>query len=149
MKKIIIATAFALFGFAAHSYAATPKSAIPVTVEEQFSHQFSDATDVKWETGTRYFKATFEDQGKTLFAFYAGNGDFMGIAHNLSASRLPEELRSSIKSAYSGYWITDLFSFHNANEGGLVVTLENADEVVVLKAVDHNAWTVYKKSEKV
>jgi hypothetical protein len=150
MKKTIIALAISTLGLTGSSYAATPKSTdpVPATVETQFSQQFNHAMDVRWEEGKNFFKATFEDWGRTLFAFYADNGDLMGVATNLSSTVLPERLREEIKQSYAGYWITDLFGYHNADEKGFVVTLENADKVIVLKAAGKEGWNVYKTTVK-
>ena len=138
--------AIALLGLAATSYAAAPKMDVPAKVAEQFTQQFSGAMDVRWEEGNNFFKATFEDWGRTLFAFYADNGDLMGVATNLSSSTLPAYLQTALKHSYSGYWITDLFGYHNPDEKGYVVTLENADKRIVLKAVGDGGWSVYKQT---
>ena len=156
MKKTIFALAFATLttlGLTSTSYAATSAAAtrisdVPVQVKEEFSEQFSTALDVRWEEGSEFFKVTFEDWGRTLFAFYAGNGDLMGVATNLSSSALPVRLQMQIKHSYAGYWITDLFGYHNADEKGYVITMENADKVVVLKSVGDGSWSVYKTTVK-
>ncbi|HUB61459.1 MAG TPA: hypothetical protein VL978_12185 [Puia sp.] len=150
MKKTLIAFAITMLGLTAGSYAATPKSSdpVPVNVETEFQGQFTNAMDVRWETGKNFFKATFEDWGRTLFAFYADNGDLMGVATNISTTVLPRQLREQVKRAYAGYWVTDLFDYHNPDERGYVITLENADRVVVLKAVGHESWSVYKTTTK-
>ena len=153
MKKSIIALAFATLGIAGASYAATPVSGspashVPVNVETEFTQQFTDAVDVRWEEGKDFFKATFEDWGRTLFAFYSDNGDLMGVATNLSSSTLPARLQAGIKNSYGNYWITDLFGYHNANGKGYVITLENADRIVILKADGDGNWAIYKTKEK-
>ncbi|HTR27658.1 MAG TPA: hypothetical protein VMH27_00210 [Puia sp.] len=150
MKKTIIALAFATLGFTASTFAATPKSAapVPVRVETEFTHHFAGAVDVRWEEGRNFFKATFEDWGRTLFAFFSDNGELMGVATNLSSTGLPDRLQAQIKYSYSGYWITDLFGYHNAAERGFVVTMENADKILVLKATDEGDWKVYKTTVK-
>jgi hypothetical protein len=149
MKKTIIALAFTMLGLAGSTYAAASKSIpVPVRVEAQFSQQFAHAIDVRWEEGKNFFKATFEDWGRTLFAFYAGNGDLMGVATNMSSSSLSGRLKAEIKQSYTGYWITDLFGYHNADEKGFVITLENADRVVVLKAAGDGGWSVYQTRVK-
>jgi len=146
----MIVLAFTMLGLAGSTYAAAPKLNIPVPVpvKAQFTQQFAQARDVRWEEGKDFFKATFEDWGRTLFAFYSGNGDLMGVATNLSASSLPERLQAQIKKSYTGYWITDLFGFHNQDEKGFVVTLESADRVVVLKAAGDESWSVYRTTVK-
>ena len=148
----MIAFAIAILGLVGTGYAATSKSTtfvpVPVRIEAQFSEQFADARDVRWEEGKNFFKVTFEAWGRTLFAFYAFDGDLMGVATNLSSPTLPEKLQSQIKHSYAGYWITDLFAYHNMDEHGFVVTLENADKVVVLKAKADGGWSLYKTSVK-
>lgn len=148
MKKTIIALAFTMLGFAGSTYAAAPKVEVPVQVEDQFSLQFARAMDVRWEEGKNFFKATFEDWGRTLFAFYTDNGDLMGVATNLSSRNLPERLQAQIKKSYAGYWITDLFGYHTQDEKGFVVTLESADRVIVLKAEGEDGWNVYQTKAK-
>jgi hypothetical protein len=148
MKKTMIAIAILILGLTSSSYAASPKSPVPPNVETEFTQQFANAMDVRWETGKNFFKATFEDWGRTLFAFYADNGDLMGVASNLSTTTLPERLREQVKHLYAGYWVTDLFGYHNADEKGFVITLENADRVVVLKAVGKEGWSVYRMTTK-
>src|SRR5271170_1102880 len=135
MKKTFFTLAISMLGFAGSSFAATPKSTdpVPANVESEFCERFTTAMDVRWEERKNFFKATFEDWGRTLFAFYADNGDLMGVASNLSSSTLPERLQTQVKKYYSGYWITDLFAYHNQDEKGFVVTLESADRVIVLK----------------
>jgi hypothetical protein len=150
MKKTIITFAILMLGFAGSSYAETLRSTVPVpaNVESEFSQRFVNAQDVRWEEGQHFFKATFEDWGRTLFAFYDDNGSLMGVATNLSTSILPEQLRARVRKSYAGYWITDLFGYHTADEKGFVITLENADKVVVLKAVGDEGWSVYKTTVK-
>lgn len=148
MKKIIVLAAFAILGISASSFAGTSGPQVPLSVARQFTQQFDHAMDVKWEAGSNFYKATFADWGKVLFAFYADNGDFLGVATNLSSTVLPAKLKTEIKRSYGRYWITDLFGYHNKDGQGFVITLENADRVLVLKADGNDGWSVYKSTVK-
>lgn len=148
MKKSIVVFAVAMLGLAGSAFAGNVDPGVPTQVSAQFGQQFAKATEVQWETGRDFYKATFEDWGRTLFAFYAGNGDLMGVATNLSAAGLPQRLKDQLHRQYNGYWITDLFGYHNDNEHGLVLTLENADRVVILKSVSDGGWRVYRSTAK-
>ncbi|HLZ87519.1 MAG TPA: hypothetical protein VKQ52_09775 [Puia sp.] len=156
MKKItaLFALSFLLLTGAAHAattvpaYAATTAPGVPAAISREFSEKFAKATDIRWETMKGYYKATFSINGKTLFAFYTDRGNLMGVAHNLSPLNLPQPLREEIKSSYAGYWITDLFTYHNADENGVVITLENADKVIVLKSTGSQVWDLYRSSVK-
>lgn len=146
MKKIIVSLALLMLVFTGSTFAGI--GGVPASVSGVFNEKFADAKDVRWETGKGFYKAAFEMGGRTLFAFFAANGDITGIAGNLSPVRLPEVLRSEIKKNYSNYWITDLFKYRNADEDGFVITLEGADKVIVLKALGDQGWQVYKTSAK-
>jgi hypothetical protein len=146
MKKIIVSLLLWMLVFTGSTFAGT--GGVPASVSSVFNEKFANAKDVIWETGKNFYKAAFEMRGKTVFVFFANNGDIMGIAGNLSPARLPEGLRSEIKKNYSTYWITDLFNYRNADEEGFVVTLEGADKVIVLKALGDQGWRVYKTIAK-
>ena len=62
--------------------------------------------------------------------------------HNISSSGLPAPLQSGIKSAYAGYWITDLKAEGEGRHAKYSLTLENADEVVHLRANKAKSWEV-------
>jgi hypothetical protein len=148
MKKIFFTIAITMLGFVASSYANGNEGAVPAGVETQFSHQFVQATEVKWETSKDFFKATFEDWGRTLVAYYTATGDLLGVSTNLTPAGLPARLKDQIGKSYANYWITDLFGYHNQDERGVVITLENSDRTVVLKAVGNGGWSVYKTTVK-
>jgi hypothetical protein len=146
MKKIIVSLALLMLVFPGSTFAGT--SGVPALVSGAFNEKFANAKDVKWEMGKGFYKAAFEMRGRTLFVYFADNGDIMGIAGNLSPVGLPERLRSEVKKNYSNYWITELFKYRNADDDGFVITLEGADKVIVLKALGDQGWQVYKTVAK-
>ena len=156
MKKIIVVVALTFASFAGSytyaattgSYAATGGPKVPAPVTTEFTDHFTGATDVMWEAGRNFFKATFSINGFTHFAYFSDNGTLMGIAHYLSPDKLPANLKTEIKNSYAGYWITDLFTYRNADEKAFVITIENADRTVVLKSSDHSGWSVYRSTAK-
>lgn len=148
MKKIIALTSLVCLLMGGSAFAASNGHEVPATVITGFNQLFNQAKDVTWETGKDFFKATFDWNGRTLFAFYADNGDLMGVATNLSAAVIPGNLRADIRKNYSGYWITDLFGYRNDQEQALVITLENADKKIILKSTGGESWSVYRTTLK-
>ena len=146
MKKIITLIAFALF-LSAGTYAAT-NPAIPASVSREFGQHFTRAKEVSWETVKDLYKATFSINGKTLFAVYDNKGDLVAVAHNLSPQNLSANLRKEILTTYADFWITDLFSYHSADDHSLFITLESPDRITVLQSVGQDTWTVYRSSVK-
>jgi hypothetical protein len=67
---------------------------------------------------------------------------------NILSSELPVGLQSDIKSAYAGYWITELSAEGEGKHVKYSLTLENADQVVHLRAGKSTEWEVVNTSVK-
>ena len=67
---------------------------------------------------------------------------------NISSSGLPATLQSGIKNSYAGYWITELKAEGQGRHVKYTLTLENADEVVHLRAGKGNSWEVVSTAVK-
>lgn len=115
---------------------------------QSFKRDFTEAKDVKWETGKTFAKATFQMNGQVMFAYYNNSGEMLAITRNIVSSQLPISLFTELKQEYAQYWITDLFEMVNGNETNYYVTIENADAVVVLKSVDGLHWDLFRKEKK-
>ncbi len=61
---------------------------------------------------------------------------------NILSSELPAALQSEIRTAYAGYWITELTEEGKDKHTRYQLTLENADQVVILKAEKEENWSV-------
>lgn len=117
-------------------------------VLDAFKTEFAAAKDVEWTTESNYYKATFNYNGKFVFAYYSSEGDFMGLTRYLSVTDLPILLQNNLKKNYEGYWISDLFEASREEGTSYYITIENADTKVVLKSTDNNSWTSFIKSKK-
>jgi hypothetical protein len=117
-------------------------------VANSFKKEFSQASDVKWHTGKDYVKATFKMNDQVMYAYYNAEGTLLGVTRNLTTSQLPINLLSDVKKNYSATWVTDLFEMANTDETSYYITLEDADQTIVLKSVGSNGWNVYKKERK-
>src|SRR5947209_20251136 len=111
MKKKIITLAMAFVLIANVLFANTGKSSVPELVVSAFCQAFSHAKNVSWENFGNYFKVTFWQKGKTIYAFYSENGEFIGVAKNVLSDKLPALLRMEIKNRFQDYWITDLSEY--------------------------------------
>jgi hypothetical protein len=67
---------------------------------------------------------------------------------NILSSALPTALQSSIKTAYAGYWITELTQDGDGRHAKYVLTLENADQVLHLRAGRADNWEVVSTTVK-
>lgn len=145
MKKqiILIATSFILWTSAA---LAAP-SQVPETVLSQFNSEYAKAENIQWEETTDYFKVNFTLNDEYLFAYYSNSGEKMGVARYILSGQLPISLQKDIWDKFDNYWLTDLFELSNQEGSYYYVTLESADQILMLKG-DGNGWSVYKKTDK-
>lgn len=116
-------------------------------VLDAFHSAFATASEVTWSSGSNYFKATFNYNGKYVFAYYNEEGEMLALTRYISPADLPLALQNNLKKNYEGYWISDLFEA-SKNEGtNYYATLENAETKIVLNA-SGSSWTVYSKTKK-
>jgi hypothetical protein len=144
MKKMILAVAMLVtVGAFANEKNVNPKAL------NSFKTEFSTVQQVEWTTTPEYYRAAFDMNGQKVFAFYNTDGEFMGLARNISSAQLPVHLQSSLKKNYDGYWISDLFEIANNDGTSYYVTLEDGDKKIVLKSANGNDWNTYKKDRKI
>jgi hypothetical protein len=147
MKKRILTLALLLsIGFS--SVFANNEEGISQKATSAFKKEFSQATDVKWESGKEFVKATFEMNGQVMFAYYTPAGELLAVTRNILSSQLPFSLLSDLKNNYKGSWITDLFEIASKGETTYYVTLDSPESVVVLKSSGVNGWEQFKKERK-
>jgi len=113
-----------------------------------FQSEFTSATDVAWKVSGNYFEVAFTIGEKRLFAFYDSRGELVAVTHFISSTQLPKHLQKSLKASYGEYWISDLFEMSTADEGSYFVTIENANERIVLRSRDGSKWSLYTKTDK-
>ena len=124
------------------------KENVSPKVLNAFKNDFNSVKSVEWTTGNDYYRAAFTFNGKHVFAFYSTDGEMLGISCYITSLDLPLILQNDLKKNYSDYWITDLFEVANNNGTSYYITLENADTKLMLKTIDSNIWTKYKKISK-
>lgn len=126
---------------------ANPTDGINKKAVASFNKDFSDARNIQWQQRDNYVMATFSLNNEIMFAYYNANGELLGVLRNILSDKLPISQLVSLKKDYSGYWISNLFEANMNDESTYYVTLENADEELVLKS-SGNGWGVYSKKRK-
>jgi hypothetical protein len=146
MKKLVLLIAIVL---TTHLSFATeiPSAASPVIA--CFNRDFYKATSVEWQHSDSYEKVSFFLDSQFFSAYYSGDGELIAVIRNIVSEQLPLKLLLELKKDYSGLWISGLFEVINGSDDEYYITLENADETVILKAKAHKSWKVYKKIVKV
>jgi hypothetical protein len=147
MKKKILLLSIVLVSFTAFSFAADVP-AISKNVISSFNKQFSNARDIKWENQASFVKAQFTMNDMVLFAYFNNNGDLIAVTRYISPSQLPLALLSTLKKQHEGYWISDLFEIQSENGTSYYATLENADQILIVKSEGISGWNTFQKEKK-
>ena len=148
MKKIFVSLSLmAIVALTATVYA-KDKFDVNDRVKESFKKEFADATNVQWDSKKDLQTATFQLNGRVMFAYYNNEGELLGISRNLSTTQLPLRLSTSWKRKYSNYWVSELFELASDNQSSYYITIENAEATIVLRAVGSGNWEVFRKVKK-
>src|SRR5690349_3833363 len=145
MKKVLMTLAIAISSIVAFA----GEENVSKDVLNSFNKEFNGAKEVKWSTGSDFYKAVFILNDQYITAFYNREGEFLGMTRNISSLNLPMKLQSKIRSEYAEYWITDLFELSDNDGTHYYITVEDADSKVLLKSIDNADWNIYKKMSKI
>lgn len=147
MKKQIIIGLFLLIAGISNTFANGEEN-VNAQVINSFKKDFANAQNVQWSNGKDFVKATFTLNEHVVYAYYSDKGDLLGVTRNIVSGQLPMNLMAEVKKSYGQYWIADLFEMAANNETTYYITLENADQKLVLKSNGTNGWEVFKKEKK-
>ena len=155
MKKRNLLLSIALVSFTAFSFAtATPTTssvapaAISKSVINSFNNEFTNASDIRWESNANFVKAQFTVNNMVLSAYFNKAGELIAVTRFISPSQLPLGMFSSLKKTYKGYWVTDLFEIQTESGTAYYATVENADQIIVLKSEGLSSWQTFQKVRK-
>jgi hypothetical protein len=146
MKKITILIAMVLT--LTTTWAFTGEKSVDQATLDAFKVEFAGATDATWYADNNYYKVTFTLNDQRLFAFYGTDGEFIAVTRYISSVQLPLFLQNSLRKFYRNTWVSDLYEVSAKSGTSYYVTLENADQKIILKSVNGRDWSVYQKDKK-
>ncbi len=146
MKKIMMAVAVFLTITTGTAFA-NPTEVNPKVIKA-FNTAFVSVDDVTWTTGSDFYKASFTYNSKYVYAYYSLEGKLLGLTRLMATSELPLILQTSVKNKYADMWVTDLFEVANADGTAYYLTVEDAENVMVVKSAGGSDWVTFKKSKK-
>ena len=117
-------------------------------VIEAFKKEFVNVREVRWSEGPDYSIAQFMYNGQSVRAYYTNSGESLGLFRYISSLNLPVNLQLSLKKKYGNFWITDLYELSKGGVTNYFITIEDADESVMLKASSDVDWVQFKSVEK-
>ena len=148
MKKTILALAVILTVGLTSASAKTNED-ISQSALASFKSEFTGAKNVSWQQAKDYAKVTFTLNDQVMYAYYSHeNNELMAVVRNILSDQLPINLASSLKKDFGDRWISGLFEVAKQDHTSYYATVEDANEMLVLKSINLNEWTVYKRTKK-
>jgi hypothetical protein len=138
MKKIFLTIATAAL-FTVNVFAAdggkTATTNVSSSVQQLFTSDFANATDVTWTVNKNCQKADFFVDGVQKTAFYSLAGDFLGTTQTIGYNAIPAKSQKLISDSYKGYTAKNVIVYQ-ANEA-IKTDIEPTTYFVDLKNNDH------------
>ncbi|HMH34031.1 MAG TPA: hypothetical protein VK543_13420 [Puia sp.] len=148
MKKTILALAVILTVGLTSAFAKTNED-ISQSALASFKTEFAGAKNVSWQQAKDYAKVTFTLNDQVMYAYYSHeSNELMAVVRNILSDQLPINLASGLKKDFSDRWISGLFEVAKQDHTSYYATVEDANEMLVLKSINFNEWTVYKRTKK-
>jgi hypothetical protein len=147
MKKSILGLVIMIMAGLSSAFAEKGIEVNPAVIAS-FNKDFGNVKTVSWEKQKDYDKATFSMNDQVLFAYYKEDGELLAIVRNMLSNQLPINLMTDLKNNFLGYWVSDLFEMASGNKTSYFITLENANETLILESDDYDQWTIYDKTRK-
>ncbi len=145
-KKLITLLTLVMLTITSSTFATGTE--ISKNISAAFSAAFVKATDVSWTKTGNFFKASFRMNGRSLSAFLSEDGEVIAVSRNIISTELPVYLQVVLNKNFSNYWISDLFEYTSGGETKYYVTIENADEKLILESAGTYDWSLFKKMAK-
>ena len=95
--------------------------------KSSFNTHFYGAENVTWTTSSRFQKATFTKEGKTITAFYNAQNELVGTTQLVSITDLSAKAIKNLVKSYPNYQMGEIIKY-SGNEEVYYVNLKNENE---------------------
>ena len=149
MKKVMLMSAIALFGFAGTTFAQDLRpNQVPSAIQQEFQKSFPEASDVEWEKEMNHYDVEFEVGllGTDHEAWYDENGKLLRHEEEISKRDLPKEVTNTINKEFDGFRIGDVTKITKGDQVNYTMELENRDEEWDV-AIDANGKILQQKND--
>ncbi len=141
MKKLLLAVlVVAALGSSAF---ATDVSRVSSKAQNSFAEKFGNAQNVKWTAKESYNKVTFTLADEQVEAFFATDGDLIGLSREVAFKSLPLAAIQKIKKEYAGFSVKETIEFEQNDEKSFYVSLVNADKKLILEVSFYGNVSVF------
>ncbi len=138
-KLLVLTTAFLMMLSVTFAQEATP---VPAAIVSALNQEFNQPDNVQWKTTDQFYKASFTVDGQRLEAFYAFDGQLMGVSRPISIAQLPMPLIRDTKEKAAAGQVTELIEMLSDRGTEYFVTISNGKDTKTYQS-HGNSWTRY------
>ncbi len=146
MKKLffaaLIATTFASTAFA------TDANKINYRVMTAFKSEYRNVGNVEWTLKAFYAKATFQQNGEIIEAFFNLDGERIGSSRHIAIDELPTSAKRQFAKLYAGYDVKEVIKFEGVEENAYFISADNEKRSVILKVDSTESISLFKDERK-
>ena len=146
MKKLLLAI-LVVAGLGTSAFA-TDVTKVSSRAQSSFEARFGNAQNVKWIAKDSYNKVTFTLAGEDVEAFFATDGDLIGLSRKVELKNLPLTAIEKIKKEYADYSVKEVIEFEQNEEKSFYVSLQKADKKQILEVSLYGNVSVYRGNSK-
>jgi hypothetical protein len=114
---------------------------------EALTRHFKNAETVNWVQSAQISTATFQFNGQYMSAHFDSDATLLGVSRNITTNDLPLSLRNKLASHLQTSWVTNAFEYATSDADAYYITLENAENTIILKG-EAGSFSVYRKTSK-
>lgn len=146
MKKLLLAV-LVVAGLGSSAFA-TDVNSVSTKVQNSFAEKFGNAVNVKWTSKENFNKVTFTLGDEPVEAFFASDGDLIGISRKVDFKSLPLAAIQKIKKEYAGFSVKETIEFEQSNDKSFYVSLEKDNKRQILEVSLYGSVSVFRGIEK-
>jgi len=146
MKKLLLA-ALVVAGIGSSAFA-MDVSKISSKAQTSFEAKFASATNAKWSARDNYNKVSFTLADENVEAFFATDGELIGVSRKVEFKNLPLSAIQKIKKEYASFKVTDAIEFEQNDEKAYYVSLHDGNKKHVLEVSLYGNVSIFRGSSK-
>ncbi len=146
MKKLLLA-ALVVAGLGTSAFA-TDGTKVSSRAQYSFEAKFANAQNVKWTAKENFSKVSFTLDEENVEAFFAFDGELIGLSRKVELKNLPLSAIQTIKKEYASSTIKEIIEFQQNDTKAFYVSLEKAGQKQILEVSLYGSVSVYRGTDK-
>lgn len=146
MKRLLLAV-LVVAGLGTSAFA-TDANKVSTRVQNSFAEKFASAQNVQWTAKENFNKVSFTLADEQVEAFFAIDGDLIGLSRKVDFKSLPLSGIQKIKKEYGAYTVKETIEFQQNDEKAFYVSLEKDGKRQILEVSLYGNVSVFQGAAK-